>query len=270
MNWLPVSVGQGPTIVQQGGQVALGAADAYTYGAASQALSEGQAMQAWAELAKAQNYPAVKTSSLGGNYHKWCPSGFLISPGGNTCVNKEGTHVYLTQLVEGGEALTPWWAKSPVVLYMQLHDPGALGTGGTFTYDVVASAFLKAIRELGMTTGVTGWANVKSHARAVAHMLVFNAHSEELDQSDVGSVTDKILSRISGYYDADVKAAKSGSMRRFTPIGPAEGSGGLLLFTALGAGALYYFKPALAKSLLSKGTGAGKSLISKARGMVGR
>ena len=95
------------------GQVeATATADAYTYGAFSEAMSTGQAMAAWADLQAKQNVARVTSSKLG---PPTCPNGFLISlPNGQgfqTCVNQRNVHIALRYTDEcdssKGTATTP-------------------------------------------------------------------------------------------------------------------------------------------------------------------
>lgn len=257
MNWTPAYVGQtGP-----GGYAGQGTAvvDAYSYGAASQALSEGQALAAWAELSKEQNFPGIKAVAV----THTCPAGWLISPDGGTCVNIDRVHIALADKSTCGST-DEWYRCAELPLYMALNEQGALTSG---SLDSVTAGALRGLRAMNMTSGNYGWKNVRSQLRALAWLLL-REHSGQWGSAgsgDVDELQDQLAGKIAPSYDADIaNPPQKSSGALYQPIYPTGPSPLLWLIAAAAAGTLAWIfvpgvKPAVS-SLLSKG----RALLPKA------
>ena len=204
------SLGQAITGQASATSAGVAAADAYTYGATSQALAQGQAMQAWGELAKKQNYPAIKEQAAS----LTCPAGFLFSPTPKspymTCVNQDGVHVAYADNVTCGEdpshSNVGWWYCTEVVRYLRLHGPFGSPSRAQLT-----NATMAALRALKMTTGSYGWQNVRSQIRSVAWMISKGG-------GDVDDIQADLEASIGPYYDKDVAAAKAATPKISTSL----------------------------------------------------
>lgn len=259
----------------------VGKADAYTYGAASAAMSEAQAMAAWAELQKQQNYPEVKAIAS----KRTCPPGWLISPDLQTCVNQDNVHIAMgdsatcaVDTTHGGG----WYYCAALPSYLRLNEAKSLQGDALPNY---ADASLRGLRAMRMTTGNYGWTNVKSQLRAVAWMYV-KARGDSI--SDVDEVAEKLEATIGPLYDADQANPPATETKSSAIIanliyrahasggklpGSSGGSGsGYLVPLAIGAAALAVFAPGVALGAAAgiwAGTRrAGSYVFGKAKGVV--
>ncbi len=209
---------------------------------------------AWASITAHQQNPQLRELAK----KHVCPPGFLFSPEGATCVNYDGVQVALAPsgVCFGSEY---FWCSS-LVLYLTLNEANALASG---SIPKVNDAVLRGLRTLRMTEGDFGWQKVSSEIRAVATLLSRSAEFAS-SAANVDATANHIGSTIAPYYDADVASAKrAASTPTTTGGGPS-----LLLLAAVAFGGLYYFKPAIAKGLLSKGASAGKTIVSKVKGLA--
>lgn len=279
----------GATASELAGQGAS-AADVYTYGAASAALSQGQAAQAWNELQKQQNYPSIKQVAS----HATCPEGFLISPDGTTCVNIEDVHIRLVDSIYCGQEAhahnEPGWATcSVLVRYLDLNENKAMKSG---SLPQVTDAAMRGLRALRMTTGSFGWTNVRSQLRALAWVIStrsgpiadeWGAGWAPGDDQNVDELQEVLEKSIAPYYDKDVQNQAEGKARSDAVINAliqsqhglvgsvlgATGGGESKLWSAAkialtlavgGAIGLYVLERPLFNSLLRRGTSTVKSL----------
>jgi hypothetical protein len=161
----PHYVGQIPG-ASQAAQAGVATADAYTYGGASAALSEGQALAAWADLSAKQNTPAIQSVAVS----KTCPDGWLISPDGKTCVNMWNVHIALADKDRCSPNDPQWFACSALPLWFQLHH--------LIAFDKLSEAkkmLPTALRELGYLSPPFNWQNVKASIHALARYLNIGA-----------------------------------------------------------------------------------------------
>jgi len=205
--WAPIVVGQ----QVPGAQQATATADSYTYGAASEALSQGQAMAAWADLQAKQNVARVSSASLG---LPTCPTGFLVSLpnafGYQTCVNQRNVHIAMKwqqscNVSEYSEYSSIWFLCSTLPRWFELHHPVAL-KGYSTSIGEAKKMLLTALRELGMLAPGQ-WENIKSSIHALTRRIFYNAPDFEQTEQ---SVENELVNLVAPIYDATV--AKGGDV----------------------------------------------------------
>ena len=236
-----------------GVQAGLDQANAYSYGAAGQALSEGQAIAAWGALAQAQNTPQIKSVAA----QFTCPSGWLISPDGTTCVNQRNVHIALADRNACGSGAVNWFDCSELPLWYTLNAPDAYGSLGA-----AKSVLPRALTELGYLEGAGtpnayagGWSNVKASVHALARHLASGIGGDPVAFADLSQ--DEVEAQLSAVavstYDAAI--AKGGVnpptwLKSLPPGGSSKVGLGLALAGA-GALALSFIRPDLALAAMS-------------------
>lgn len=237
MTWrLSPVVGQVPTGVQQAGGYAQATADAYTYGAASAALSEGQAMAAWADLSAKQNYPAI-TTVKGGPAPMACPPGWLFALDGKTCVNQRNVHV-LPAAKSSCESSLAYISCHPLVLWYQLHVPDLFPPTGDDALDRARSELPDALGELGwLSEG--HWPDVSSGVHALARTLMAYQGTPIFDRYTEVEFEAKLSEGIAATYDAAVAsgARPASWLTSGIKIAPRRQGLGLVVLGVLAASA---------------------------------
>ncbi len=260
MSWwsLREHVGALPSGAAEAGGYVQASADAYTYGAASQALSEGQAMSAWADLSAKQNTPAIR--EISGTAQ--CPAGYLFVPNAGApgvpwpppCVGPSNVRVSSYLPTDPPS----WWSELPA--WFRANHPVALA--GYSTSLAEAKKMLPtALLQLGYLEGAGtpsahagGWSNVKSACHALALAMVSNVGptgSRDVNIEEDADEVERQLTQVAApIYDAAIASGGKPAPTWVQNPGAlwARSSSSLLLIAATlvaGAAAIHFLRPDL-------------------------